>query len=57
LVAAGEWTLEQIADQVGVGRRTLFDWRRRPEFRARVEELLAEYRQTLAERNRQRVCR
>jgi hypothetical protein len=40
LVAGGQLTLPDIAARAGVSARQLFNWRRRPEFKARVREHL-----------------
>ena len=53
-------TLEEIAAEVGVCRKTLYNWRHRPEFAARVDATLAEYaaemrREVLAEVRRRAV--
>jgi hypothetical protein len=42
LVAEGSLGFPEIAERVGVARQTLFGWRQAPEFKARVEEALAE---------------
>jgi hypothetical protein len=44
LVAAGEFSLDAIAERAGVARSTLRRWRQHPEFVARVEQSLAEFR-------------
>ena len=44
LVCADELTDAQIAAAVGVCRRTLAYWKTRPEFQARVERHLAEFK-------------
>jgi hypothetical protein len=44
LVAGGRLTHGEVAARVGVDRVTLWRWRRRPEFRARVDRLLGEIR-------------
>lgn len=38
LLAADELTDEAIAEKLGTGRTTLFQWRSKPEFRARIEK-------------------
>jgi hypothetical protein len=57
MVAAGEFSLFQIARQVGVSVRALYDWRGRAEFKARVAEHLEEYERALHEHMRQRARR
>jgi hypothetical protein len=47
LLAAGGKSDEQISLQVGVTRRTLCRWKRRPEFAARVDEYLKVYREAV----------
>lgn len=42
LVAEEELTREEIAQKVGVTRRTVYQWQQHPEFAARVQELLGE---------------
>lgn len=44
LIAARNLTHQEIADRVGVDRRTLWVWRKREEFASRVEEITEEYR-------------
>ena len=44
LVAEDRQSDEQIAAEVGVDRRTLFNWRAAPEFKARVQETVDAYR-------------
>ena len=39
LLATDELTDQEIADQVGVQRKTLWAWKKKPEFSARVKEL------------------
>ena len=39
LLADGELTGEEVADEVGVNRWTLWSWRRQPEFAARVRQI------------------
>lgn len=44
MVAKDELIDEQIAAQVGINKTTLEDWKRRPEFRERVNEHLESFR-------------
>jgi transposase-like protein len=44
LVATGRLTRQEIAADLGIGRTTLWRWRRHPDFKARVAKILAEYR-------------
>jgi hypothetical protein len=39
LIADGELTSEEVADEVGVNRWTLWNWRRHPDFAARVRAI------------------
>lgn len=47
LVAAGEKTEEEICAAVGVIRKTLWQWRGRDEFKARVAEIIEQTKQSL----------
>jgi hypothetical protein len=38
-IAEGRLTTKKIAEHLGIGRTTLFHWRREPDFAVRVEEL------------------
>jgi hypothetical protein len=44
LLANGRLTLNQIAERLDVDPKTLWNWRQHPEFAAKVEEHLAEFR-------------
>lgn len=44
LLAAKNLTHQEIADSVGIDRKTLWNWRREPEFAARVEEIVEQNR-------------
>ena len=44
LIVQGELTLTQIGERVGVDRRTLYEWRNDPVFRARVDEETERFR-------------
>lgn len=50
LVADGDLTYPQIAERAGVTRETLLNWRKRPEFASRVEELREDFRQAVKSR-------
>lgn len=50
LIADGQLSLGQIAEEVGVDRRTLWNWRQIPAFAARVEEHLDEFRDEVLRR-------
>ncbi len=50
LVAQDELTDAQIAKEVGVSRKTLAEWKLRSEFRARVDQLVADIREGLRRR-------
>lgn len=43
LLAAGELTTQAIADRIGVTRRTITNWKRNPDFAARIREHLNEF--------------
>jgi len=45
LVAQDELTDQEIAEAVGIGRRTLATWKRQPAFQERVQSLVAEFRE------------
>lgn len=47
LIATGELSERQLAERIGVDRRTLYRWRHHPEFQARVEEELQTIRDAL----------
>jgi len=47
MVAEDEVSDEQIANRAGVSRQTLGKWKRHPVFAARVEVILAEYREKI----------
>lgn len=47
LIAMAEIPREQIADELGIGRRTLYDWLAKEEFKARVEEIQSEIREEI----------
>lgn len=51
---SGLWDY-QVAAQLGITRRTLTRWRRRPEFIAEQERLLAAWRREVAQNLRQRT--
>lgn len=42
LIAAGEKTEAEICAEIHVTRKTLWDWKTKPEFRARVDEIVSE---------------
>ena len=44
LIAQGNLSLEDIAARVGVVRRSLYAWRQNPEFKARVDSEIGEFR-------------
>ena len=44
LIAAGDLKYNEIAAEVGIEPRTLWNWRHNPEFAARVNELLDDFR-------------
>lgn len=44
LVAQDDLTNEQIADAIGITRQCLDKWKRHPDFAARVDSLIAEFR-------------
>ena len=50
LIAEGDLSDSQIAERLEIGRRTLFDWRQRPEFLARVDEDVVEFRKAIRAR-------
>jgi hypothetical protein len=50
LIAEGELSDEKIAERVGAGRTTLFEWRRHPDFAARVQAHLDEFRAAVRRR-------
>lgn len=50
LLAQDELTDEAIADQLGTGRTTLWEWKQRPEFDARVEAHREEWRKRVRKR-------
>ena len=57
LVASGRWSNEEIAEKAGVGLRTVYRWRNRKSFIARVDAIVIEYqkrvtREGLADRSR-----
>lgn len=44
LLAARNLPTHEIAERVGIARSTLWEWKRLPEFAARVEEIVEEHR-------------
>lgn len=50
LVADGDFTFPQIAEQIGISRQSLLAWRKRPEFIQRVAEIREDYRQAIRQR-------
>lgn len=50
LVADAELNYPQIAEKVGVARETLYNWRQKPEFLARVREHVEEFREHVRRR-------
>jgi hypothetical protein len=50
LLADGKLTLGEIAEDLDISPRTLWNWRKDPEFAARVEELLETFRQEVRRR-------
>ncbi len=44
LLVAGDLSLDDVASRVGVTRKTIYSWRHHPEFKSRVEEELASFR-------------
>jgi transposase-like protein len=61
LVAYGELEVGDIAAKLGVSARTLYEWRRVPEFAARVDEIIEDIKASLRRRKvshvEQRVAR
>lgn len=49
-VAADELTVDEIAEKAGVVRKTLFNWRKNPEFSAQVEEYVSEIKTAIRRR-------
>jgi len=49
-VAEGVLTNAAISERIGITASTLGNWKRRPEFMARVDELLADYRAAVRRR-------
>lgn len=49
-VATGELTQEEIAAKAGVERMTLYRWRKHPEFAARIDEHVEEFRRAASQR-------
>lgn len=50
LVAADDQSDERIAASLGIVRATLSNWKRHPDFAARVEQIVAEYRAAVLQR-------
>lgn len=50
LIAMGELSYPEIAERVGAARSTLWEWRRIPEFAARIEEHQEEIRAEIRRR-------
>jgi AcrR family transcriptional regulator len=48
LVSEEELTLEEIAERVGVDRKTIYHWRKHPEFAAKVQALVEEFGNAIA---------
>jgi Helix-turn-helix of insertion element transposase len=50
LIAAGELSDSDIAEKVGVTRKSIWDWRRDPEFMARVDKIVDQISVSLSRR-------
>ena len=57
MLAQDEFTIDEIVIKLGIDRKTIYNWKKRPEFQARVEEHVQEFgdakmRYAIANRNR-----
>jgi len=43
MIAEGRYDLAEIAEKVGVTRKSIFNWRRDPKFAARVADMEAQF--------------
>lgn len=50
LIAEGELTYQAIADKFGVAKSTVFRWTKHPEFAARVNEVIDDFRSEIRRR-------
>jgi DNA-directed RNA polymerase specialized sigma24 family protein len=55
LVAQGRLSIREIAKRVGVSEKTIDRWKQRPAFRARVDEIVANFRNQLIAESRARL--